>query len=423
MSRALVGIERWRVEMAMKTDNIRQKLRVALPPSLLKEALVAFSFDAFGIFAGFIFASYLGAFQLAAWVIALYPSVLTGRGIINGILSGRLGTALHLGTIKPQFRENTDRFYMLFRSIIVITLQTSVLLGLASLLFGSLLWGITAIDYLNIFVIILATMSIGMVTSLITMQVAFFSFRKAWDPDVIVYPVMSTVADIVMTICFVIVLSLFFQFGFFGQIAVALFGLTLVIITLAILPKCIHDKQFIKTIKETMSTLLIISVIVNVTGTVLRQISETIGSRKEIYTVYPALIDTVGDVGSVVGSTATTKLVLGLVNPVFSSIKKHAPRILATWAASLIMFIVYAFMSLLLQAGPLNSGFLRLILLLLTTNLIAVFIIVLVSFAIAIATFRKGLDPDNFVIPIESTLADGITTIALFVALFLTGYI
>ena len=408
--------------MAVKKGDIRQKLKATLPPSLLKEALVAFSFDALGIFAGFTFAYYMGAFQLSEWVIALYPSILTGRGVVNGILSGRLGTALHLGTIKPQFRENTDRFYMLFRSVIAITLQTSILLGVASVLFGSLLWGITAADYVNVFLIILATMSIGMVTSLITMQVAFFSFKKAWDPDVIVYPVMSTIADITMTVCFVLVLSLFFQLGFFGRIAVALLGLILVITTLVILPKCIHDKQFTKTIKETLSTLLAIAIIVNVTGTVLRQISETISSRKEIFTVYPALIDTVGDVGSVVGSTATTKLVLGLVNPVFSSIKKHAPRILATWAASLIMFIMYAVLSLLTQASPLNRGFLSFILLLLTTNLIAVFIIVIISFAIAIATFRKGLDPDNFVIPIESSLADSITTAALLIALLLIRY-
>ena len=63
------------------------------------------------------------------------------------------------------------------------------------------------------------------------------------------------------------------------------------------------------------------------------------------------------------------------------------------------------------------------IMLLLITNLLAVFIIVIISFAIAMATFRKGLDPDNFVIPIESTLTDGITTIALLASLFLTGYI
>jgi cation transporter-like permease len=40
---------------------------------------------------------------------------------------------------------------------------------------------------------------------------------------------------------------------------------------------------------------------------------------------------------------------------------------------------------------------------------------------VAILTFQKGLDPDKFVIPIESSLADSITTIALLAALFLIG--
>jgi cation transporter-like permease len=44
-----------------------------------------------------------------------------------------------------------------------------------------------------------------------------------------------------------------------------------------------------------------------------------------------------------------------------------------------------------------------------------------VSFAVAILTFQKGLDPDNFVIPIESSLADTITTAGLFIMLSLIG--
>jgi mgtE-like transporter len=406
----------------MKATIILQKLKHTLPANLLREALIPFSFNILGILAGFTFASYLNIFQLSTWIIAFYPSVLTGRGVINGVLSGRLGTALHLGTIKPQFVDNTERFRMLFRSIIAITLETSILLSLVSIIFGTLFWGITAIDYLNIFLIAIATMCIGVVTSLITIEVAFFSFKKAWDPDVIVYPVMSTIADILVTLSFVFVLNLFFLFGLFGKIAVFLLGLTLVITTLAILPKCIRNREFIKTIKETLSTLLIISVIVNVTGTILKEISEVIGRRKEVYTVYPALIDTVGDVGSVVGSTATTKLVLGLIGPTFSSIRKHVPRILATWAASFIMFITYAFLSLLVQGSSLSHDFLSLIWILVITNIIAVFGIAVISFTIAIMTFRKGLDPDNFVIPIESSLADGITTAALLVALLSVGY-
>jgi cation transporter-like permease len=54
-------------------------------------------------------------------------------------------------------------------------------------------------------------------------------------------------------------------------------------------------------------------------------------------------------------------------------------------------------------------------------NVIAVSAIILLSYAVAILTFQRGLDPDNFVIPIESSLADSVTSIALLVALILTG--
>ena len=167
---------------------------------------------------------------------------------------------------------------------------------------------------------------------------------------------------------------------------------------------------------------MFVAFIVNVTGTVLKNISEIVGRKKEIYTVYPALIDTVGDVGSVVGSTATTKLALGLLKPSFHAIRNHVARISATWVASMIMFIVYSVLSLLTQGMFTLHAFLGFTALLLTVNVIAVSAIVLISYAVAILTFKRGLDPDNFVIPIESSLADSITSIALLVALFLANY-
>ena len=100
----------------MKATIILQRIKQSLPPSLLKEALFSFSFDIFGILAGFIFASYLNVFQLSTWVIALYPSVLTGRGVINGVLSGRLSTALHLGTIKPALLHSV-KFNKIYKKV------------------------------------------------------------------------------------------------------------------------------------------------------------------------------------------------------------------------------------------------------------------------------------------------------------------
>jgi cation transporter-like permease len=48
---------------------------------------------------------------------------------------------------------------------------------------------------------------------------------------------------------------------------------------------------------------------------------------------------------------------------------------------------------------------------------VAVAVIIIVSFATSILTFQRGLDPDNFVIPIESVLADGVTSVSLLAVL------
>ena len=75
---------------------------------LLKETSFAYFFGLGGIFAGFMVASYLGIFDLAPWTIALYPVLISAKGVTGGLLSGRLSTALHLGTVRPNFFNNTQ---------------------------------------------------------------------------------------------------------------------------------------------------------------------------------------------------------------------------------------------------------------------------------------------------------------------------
>jgi mgtE-like transporter len=386
-----------------------------------KEALIAYSFDIGGLFAGFMVASQLNVFERSPWIIAVYPAILSARGVISGLFCGRLSTALHLGTIYPRFFGNTKNFYKLFEAIITLTLGTSLAMGLLSLVFGSLFWGITSADFPNILMVVVGTMTFGLSLSLVTMAIAFVTFKKGLDPDVIVYPIMSTVADIVITICYVLTLNLFF----FSKYTVLFLGLLLVIPAIYFFVRNTHEEEFFKTIKESLITLLFVAFIVNITGTILHNINTSLKlvRRREIYTVYPALIDTVGDVGSVVGSTATTKLALGLLKPTFSDMRNHATQIFGAWTAAIVVFVFFSASSLFMNGMFAPFAFLRFTSLLLTTNIIAVTAIVLISHAVAILTFQKGLDPDNFVIPIESSLADSITTTALLAALSLLGLV
>jgi len=385
-----------------------------------KETLVAYSFDIGGLFAGFVVASQLSVFQRSAWAIAIYPAIVSAKGVIGGLLSGRLSTALHIGTIYPRLFRNTKSFYRLYAALIVITLATSIIMSLVSLVFGFLFWGITLEDFPAILVVVVATMALGLVLTLVTANVAFVTFKKGLDPDIVVYPIMSTTADIFITLCYALILNLFFLFDF-GIYILAFVILVHVILIIYILPDNIHEEEFVRTVKESLLTMIFVAFIVNVTGTVLKRISVIVEGRKEIYTVYPALIDMVGDVGSVIGSTATTKLALGLLRPSFHAIKDHAVQIFSAWTASIVMFVLLAALSLLMNTMFTLYSFLDFASLLLITNIIAVAVIVLVTHAVSILTFNKGLDPDNFVIPIESSLADSITSIALLVALFLVG--
>jgi mgtE-like transporter len=386
-----------------------------------KETLFAYTFDLGGLVAGFIIASQLGIFHLSPWAIAIYPAILSAKGVIGGLLSGRMGTALHLGTVYPRFFRNTKSFYKLIEALIVLTMATSAVMSLVSLVFGSIFWGAAFADFFDILSVIVATMALGLILSLVTIKVAFVSFKRGLDPDIMVYPVMSTVADIFITICYLVVLNLFFIFSYVGKYLIIVIGLAHLILVLYIFPKNVGDQTFVKTLKESLFTIMFVAVIVNITGTFLKNISAIVENRREIYMVYPALIDTVGDVGSVIGSTATTKLALGLLTPKFSSIRNHARTILSAWVASIVIFVVLAVLSPLMNNTFSLSTVSNLISILLIANFIAVAIIVLMSYAVSILTFKKGLDPDNFVIPIESSSADSVMSLALLITLFLVG--
>jgi len=387
---------------------------------LLKETSFAYFFGLGGIFAGFMVASYLGIFDLAPWTFALYPVLISAKGVTGGLLSGRLSTALHLGTVRPNFFNNTQTFYTLLAALIVLTLVTSMTISLFSLVFGQLFWGLTFIEFPGIILVVVTTMSMGLLLSFITINIAFLSFKKGSDPDIVVYPIMSTVSDIFITACYIFVLTLYF-YGDIGNFFLLLISTFAIFAAIYVGLKNFHDKDFVKTIKESLVTMIFVAFMVNITGTVLLGIRTFVVNRKEIYTIYPALIGMIGNVGSVVGSTATTKLALGLLSPSFSSIKRHINSILSAWGASLFMFIILAFLSLILNGLFSFSSLIPFVLVLSLTNIFAVLAIVFLTFSISILTFKKGLDPDNFVIPVVSSFADLVTSIALLASLILIG--
>jgi mgtE-like transporter len=385
---------------------------------MFKETSLAYLFDVAGLLAGFLVAYQLGVFRLSPWALALYPTLISTR-VISGLLSGRLSTALHLGTIYPRFSGNTKSFYKLIDAIIVLTLVTSLTVSLISLFFGYLLWGITLADFSAIVSVMVATLAIGLLFSLVTIKVAFVSFKRGLDPDIVVYPIISTAVSIFITLCYIGVLNLFFFLPYLGRLAILAIGFTHVFLVLYLISQDKQEPEFLKTISESLIMLLFVSIMVTLTGTIFKGISNFAENRKEIYTIYPALINMVSNVGSVVGSTANTKLALGLLTPSFSSIKNHTKNITSAWVASFLIFTVLALISLAVNRVFSLSSVLNFMVIIWLSNVIAVIGIALLSYGVSILTFKRGLDPDNFVIPVETSFATIVTSTALLLALLL----
>jgi len=394
----------------------------------LKQSVMAYAFNIFGIAAGTIIAYNSGIFERIPWSVVIYPAILSARGVIGGLFCGRLSTALHLGTVQPRFFGNTKSFYLLFQAIVFLTFEASLFIGLVAVLFRTTFGGFFT-ELCDMTIMLMATMVLALVViSPLTITVSFLSFKHGLDPDVILYPVESTVSDLLITAIYISVLNLYLMHVFFWY-PLLVVSLALLFASVYIFIRNFREPEFTKTLKESLLTLITVSFIINVAGTFLGRVDELIRGRCEVYevypvyVVYPALIDTIGDVGAVVSSTFTTKLALGTLKASFSSIKDHFTEVSGAWTASLIMYFAYSLLALTI-AGKLSLiNLTSFTMLLFTVNLLAAALIVMVSYSVAIITFQKGLDPDNFLIPIESSLADTLTTISLFVALTLWAWV
>jgi mgtE-like transporter len=388
---------------------------------MFKQTTLAYSFDIAGLIAGFLIAYQLNIFEHYSWALALYPALISTR-IINGLLSGRLSTGLHLGTINPQFSSNTKTFRKLIHGMVVLTLVTSITVSVVSLFFGYLLLGIGATDFPALLSVMVSTLAIGLLFSFVTIEVAFVSFRKGLDPDIIVYPVIATSASIFITLCYVGILRLSTFLP--GTLLIISICFVHVFLVLYLVSKDRNDPEFLTTVRESFLMLMLVALIVALTGTIFGGLTRF--TQKEIVmiypallTAYPALINNISNVGSVVGSTANTKLALGLLKPNFSSIKNHAKNVTSAWLASFLIFVILALASLAINHVTSLASIVDVIAIIWVTNVIAVIGIVLVSYGIAILTFRRGLNPENFVIPLETSFATIITSTALLVTLLL----
>lgn len=367
---------------------------------ILRDSMFSLSFDMGGLIAGGLLEGFSGLALRTGWSIALYPIVLTGRGALNGIEAARISTGLHMGTVKPTFRGNTKYYYSILASMVTLSLLMSLLMGSLAFIFS----GATLEELPIILSTAISSQTIAIILIVPATSLAGHeSFKRGLDPDAVVYPISSTVADIWATISYIIALTIAFGPSIINHIIAS----ATVIFTLLVIAIFSREEEFRRTIRESFPTVASVTLISSISGFSLSSARKRIEETPGILTIYPAIIDTLGDCGAIFGSTSTTKLFTGLMEPSLSEIASRINELAQIWIAGLIYYFLYAIIGFSV-GGSLRSFAIPLLVYSVLFPLISVF-----TFSLAIVAFRKGLNPDNFIIPLETTMTDTITTVML----------
>ena len=386
--------------------------------SIPAQTLIALLFNTLSLVAGGLISIFTPQFKAAPWILALFPPVLTIRGGIGGIFSGNLATMLHIGLIRPQLRKNTSVYYQLISSIFVITLVDTLIMGGVSFLLNLVL-GRVSVQHLLIFLVVppVACVTAMAVSIPLTLMIAIMTFRRGLDPDILVYPILASVNDIVVSTVFAATVFLVLWGGGYTILLWAIFLLILAV-TGYIAWKNWRVPFFFKTIKEGTTVVVMSSVFGSLNGAFLSGMSAELLRYPGVVVLYPGLTNALGNIGSIIGSTTTTSLALGYIRDLRDEVKASISTIMQVEGVALLIhgffgLITYAIVRPSVKAADLAY----LVSVAALSNLISFLPIAIVALAVAHAAFKRGLNPDNVAIPVITTVADTTATLTLFLVL------
>ncbi|MBS7288255.1 MAG: magnesium transporter [Candidatus Freyarchaeota archaeon] len=383
---------------------------------LFSQSLSSQAFNLLGVLAGAILATLSVYTSLNPWILVLVPPLLTVRGNVGGILCGRLSTSLYLGLVKPTLRKNTSYYYATMASTFVMSFIFSIVIGAFSFLVVNATQGgqLSLTD--SLFLSTIAMMICTTLTLFITSSVAVVSYRRGVNPEVILYPILSTMNDIMMCATYTLLVVAYMSWSWgFAALSLTLFPVfaaTTVYLTL----KYWREEAFRETFKEGFPVALLLTFLSQITGSFLSQLEDQISAYPQILAIYPLLIDGTGDVGVIISSSTTARLALGYMEPQMSSIKREEGRkvALSSLTAGLTMMLGATLAASITYTPSILQVARSFSVIACAELLIAAPVIVLASFGLTILTFRRGINPDNVTIPIITSFADMLVTISIF---------
>ena len=385
--------------------------------AVLKESLIALSICAVGdLCAGIILGNMEFFLQTYPGLMVIIPGAIGMRGNIFGSFGSRLSTHLHIGTISPEFKRS-DLLDENITASIILTMVLSVLLGVIA----KVICMIFGFESISLYDFVLISFIAGLISTIIMLPITMFislkSFEGGWDPDNITTPFIAAIGDF-FTLPAIILSVLIVNFiGFHPIVKMVLFAIIIIITIISLISGYTSDNEVRHIVRQSTPVLFFCSILGTVAGGILNNSISTLLKNQTLLTLVPLFSGESGGLVSILGARLASGLHSGLIDPVLRPKKHTMENFIAIVTLAIIMYPLIGFLaeSSTIAFSNIGVGFLNSILISLISGMILIFIMLLVVFYISTISYRRGLDPDNIVIPLSTSLTDSISTLILIV--------
>ena len=405
-------------------QRVTAPLRGLLGPDLVgaRQSLTALALSSVtGTVAGVVLASITGTLDSLPGLLVLVPAAAGMRGNISGALGSRLATSIHTGTFVLSPRRDTIVGQNILAAM-ALTIIMSVYLGVAAKLLA-MLFGVA--DTIGVLDLIIIATGGGVVASLVgmtmTISLAAGSTRYGWDLDNVSVPLIAAVGDMVT------VPALFAATFLVGRGALTTsLGVVFVVAGLVATFSALRSRGEIlrRVVRESIPVLAATGIVHSIAGVILEHRLDAFSDKPALLVLVPSALSGVGAIGGILASRLGSKLHLGIIDA--GLIPDRSARRDISVALGLVV-PVFLLKGILVEVahsvfGFDSPGLAALIGISLVGGVLASSVIVVVAFYAAVSSIRFGVDPDTYGIPLVTSSADMVGSVALVLALAMWGF-
>jgi mgtE-like transporter len=352
-------------------------------------------------------------------LLILVPSAIGMRGAIFGALGARLGT----GILTGQYDGRIERGSFTRQNIEAAALLTLFTAGLSALI----AWGTATIFGLD--VIGLADLTLVSIVGAIassaavlpaTLLLAKTAESRSWDMDAVGTPIITAAGDI--TALPALVLGVY---ALVHPISTAILGTIGLVSAGAALFVGLRTRFALlrRIVQESAPVLCYAALTQVLAGTVLSTRLDTLVTDPALLVAIPPFLSAGGALGGILAARLSSRLHLGLLEPA------RVPQGLALLEGSITTLLGaagYATVGVLTLAAARVIGFPspgagEVLGATLLGGAFAVVLLFLVAYYTATASYRFGLDPDNYGFPVVSASMDFLGIVCLVAGIALVG--